>query len=143
MFSLLVERSAEIACPFASYAEQGAGMHLALLFNSDHPAYRSNYDRATVRCVLRTGIIQNSYRHMKLGSGDVLIPNGTRSQRDAMREAIYFEHGWGLRHAERLRAVQAARQPYAPFLPEMQRFLKDMLKRSPSTDSGAEAEQED
>ena len=81
-------------------------MDVAFLFNSDYPAYKkgANYIWPARRLIFRSGILQASSRHMKMGYGDVII-KGDHSERARIRELVFFDHRWSMIHESRLRAV--------------------------------------
>ena len=80
-------------------------MIVAVLFNSDDPKFDGYYGPPIRDCILKTGVLQSSRRHLKVKHGDVLIYPNARTHDDyrQIAEATYFGPTWSRIKADRLR----------------------------------------
>jgi hypothetical protein len=112
-------------------------MNIALLFDADGSKYDGNYYHAARRMVFATGIIQASQRHMILSVGDVIWERGKRSpeQQLAIRDAVLFDHDWGLLHEGRLRDTFGRSVVFTMVFENMTRSIAERLHAALSDDT--------
>lgn len=110
-------------------------MNVAFLFDAYYPAHEPNYYFAERTLLFENGLIRASDRHMKMSRGDVLIPNGTRTERDQYNDAIYFPHGlWRAVHETKLRDAYRRAVVSAMMFENMPRDLANRLHGALSSD---------
>lgn len=82
-------------------------MHVAFLFDSDDPKYNGFYGNPIRDEILRTSVLQESGRHMKVYIGDVLTYSKARDKHHyiELSEEIYFSHQFQNLDVERVRAT--------------------------------------
>lgn len=80
-------------------------MHVAFLFDSDDPKYNGSYGAPIRNEILRTNVLQESCRHMKVYIGDVLTFSKAKNKDHYidLSEAIYFSHKYQNLNVERIR----------------------------------------
>ena len=80
-------------------------MHIAVLFNSDHPKYSGSYGWKIRDTILSTNVIQSSNRHVKVKAGDVLIYSHSKTKQKyyELSERVYLSHPWKMLKEQQLR----------------------------------------
>lgn len=111
-------------------------MHVALLFNSNHPKYGYSYGDPIRSTVFGPGILQASGRHMKVSIGDVLIFGKSKSwdEYDDITNRTYFAGRWSLLHERRLRATFRKATVYALTFENMTKAIAEQLHRALTKD---------
>jgi hypothetical protein len=112
-------------------------MNIAFLFDSNFHAYanKGNYYWPPRRLIFRSGIIQASNRHMKMGAGDVII-DGNREERARIHELVFFDGSWGMLHEQRLRAVFGRAEILAIVFQNMTKVIAEQLHKRLSRSGG-------
>ncbi len=90
-------------------------MNIAFLFNASAPEFKGYYGIPILDHVLKTGVLQNSNRNMRLSLGDVLVLFDVRpgmKNYTQIREAVFSSKEWSSVMEDRIRETEGKIRVY-------------------------------
>jgi hypothetical protein len=119
-------------------AKNNLVMNIAFLFNASAPEFKGYYGIPILDHVLKTGVLQNSNRNMRLSLGDVLILFDVRpgmKDYSRVKEAVFASKDWSSMIEERVKETEGKIRVYCLLFEnittEIAKNLHDKIKDYP------------